>query len=198
MNKKIQIFLLILSLIIATSCKKEKTERELKITKINAKSDDIFSTAIILINDSGYKINIDSVKNEYNKVKLDSAELGVNYALNFKNYAMELQFKKINASIARDKINQKQIDIENKKWNNSKAGKIQRKHPNWTNEECINLANRQVWIGMTIEMLKYSRGKPNHANPSNYGNGTEWQWCWDDYTPSCFYGKDNGVITSYN
>jgi hypothetical protein len=47
-------------------------------------------------------------------------------------------------------------------------------------------------------MLKYIRGLPNSANPSNYGMGTEWQWCWNNYTPSCFYGDEDGIIDSYN
>lgn len=88
--------------------------------------------------------------------------------------------------------------IAQKKWYNSKAGKIQIKHPDWSKDDCENIANKRIWIGMSLDMLKYERGTPNRANPSNYGNGNEWQWCWDDYTPSCFYGKDNGIITSYN
>jgi hypothetical protein len=88
--------------------------------------------------------------------------------------------------------------IRLKEWNNSKAGKLQKKYPNWTNEECENVANNKIWIGMSIEMLKCERGNPNSANPSNYGDGVQWQWCWDNYTPSCFYGGDNGIITSYN
>lgn len=92
----------------------------------------------------------------------------------------------------------KEEAITKKEWENSKAGKIQKKHPDWTKEECEDLANHKIWIGMTLEMLKFERGNPNSANPSNYGNGTHWQWCWDDYTPSCFYGGDDQIITSYN
>jgi len=88
--------------------------------------------------------------------------------------------------------------IAKKEWENSKAGKIQKKHPDWTNEECENVANQKVWIGMSLEMLKIERGNPNSANPSNYGNGTQWQWCWTNYTPSCFYGGDDQIITSFN
>lgn len=84
------------------------------------------------------------------------------------------------------------------KWNNSKAGKIYKKHPDWSIEDCERLANRRYWIGMTIDMLKCIRGTPNSANPSNYGSGTNWQWCWYDYSPSCFYGGSDGIITSYN
>jgi hypothetical protein len=83
-------------------------------------------------------------------------------------------------------------------YSNSRAGKLCAKHPYWTSDDCERLADHKIWIGMTLEMLKVNRGRPDHANPSNYGNGTSWQWCWDDYTPSCFYGGDDGIITSYN
>ena len=84
------------------------------------------------------------------------------------------------------------------KWQSSKAGLIQKKHPEWTREDCDKIAAKKIWIGMTLNMLIYERGEPNRANPSNYGYGTEWQWCWDNYIPSCFYGRDDQIITSYN
>lgn len=198
MKKKKILVVLFLILFVCNSCKEEKSEREVKVLEINTKSDDIFNTAEILANDSGYKVNIDSVKKEYEKVKLESAESGLKYALKFKEYTMDLQFKKIDKQIARDKINKQKSNLEEKEWNNSKAGKLQKKHPEWTNEECINIVNRKVWIGMTYEMLVYQRGKPNRINPSNYGNGTHYQYCWDDYTPSCFYSDENKIINSYN
>lgn len=85
-----------------------------------------------------------------------------------------------------------------KLWDNSKAGKIKKKHPNWSEYDCERIAENEIWIGMTIDMLKYERGKPNSSNPSDYGQGREWQWCWHDQEPSCFYGEDDGIITSYN
>jgi hypothetical protein len=81
----------------------------------------------------------------------------------------------------------------------SKAGKICKKHPDWSHEDCQNVAGRKYWIGMTLDMLKASYGSdPDHASPSNYGGDTHWQWCWSDFTPSCFYGGSDGIITSYN
>ena len=91
----------------------------------------------------------------------------------------------------------KQEEIQ--KWEQSTEGKLCKKYPNWTKEECIKIANKKIWIGMSYEMLIELRGKPNSANPSNYGYGTEWQWCWYDYSPSCFYdNNDDGIIDSYN
>jgi hypothetical protein len=84
-------------------------------------------------------------------------------------------------------------------WENSKYGKLQKKHPDWSDEDCKRVIDKKIWIGMSLEMLKYQRGLPNRSNPSNYGSGTQYQWCWDDYNPSCFfYGGEDGIITAYN
>jgi hypothetical protein len=88
--------------------------------------------------------------------------------------------------------------LAQKEWDRSKAGKIQKKHPDWSNDDCVRVANKKIWIGMTLDMAKCERGNPNSANPSNYGNGTQWQWGWEDYTPSYLYGGDDQIITAYN
>jgi hypothetical protein len=85
-------------------------------------------------------------------------------------------------------------------WENSKAGKLQRKHPDWSESECERVAKGSIWIGMTLDMLKVSVGRnPSRSNQSNYGNGVHWQYCFDGLNPSCFYDTDdNGTIDSYN
>jgi len=88
--------------------------------------------------------------------------------------------------------------IKEEKFKNSKAGKIQKKHPEWSQEDCERVANNQIWIGMHYDMLVYQRGKPNHVNTSNYGNGPQYQACWGDYEPGCFYFDESRIITSYN
>lgn len=87
-----------------------------------------------------------------------------------------------------------------KAWESSKAGQLCKKHPDWTKEDCNNVADGRYWIGMSYDMLVVSYGgKPNRANPSNYGGGTRWQWCWNSYTPSCFYDDNgDGMVDSYN
>lgn len=96
-----------------------------------------------------------------------------------------------------DSIN-KAVEIEVANFKKTKAGKIQRKHPKWSRDDCEKIANNRIWIGMRYEMLLYQRGKPNTVNASNYGNGEEYQCCWDDYTTSCFYMKEDNIIYSYN
>lgn len=84
-------------------------------------------------------------------------------------------------------------------WDNPKAQQICSDNPSWTKNDCERLADNKIWIGMSYEMLKYKRGLPESADPSNYGSGVEWQWCWYDFTPNCFYDDNNdGLIDSYN
>ncbi|MET3535991.1 hypothetical protein [Chryseobacterium limigenitum] len=92
----------------------------------------------------------------------------------------------------------KQQKIEEEKFSKTKAGKIHKKHPEWSKEDCINISEHKIWIGMKYEMLVYMRGKPNNVNTSNYGNGPNYQACWNDYDPSCFYFDESQIITSYN
>ena len=83
-------------------------------------------------------------------------------------------------------------------WAKTKAGKLCKLHADWSKDDCQNVIDRKYWIGMDLNMLKAERGTPDSANPSDYGDGTHWQWCWYDYTPSCFYGGSDGIVTSYN
>lgn len=85
-------------------------------------------------------------------------------------------------------------------WAASRAGKLCKAHPEWDKQLCQKLADGKYWTGMTYDMLVASYGsKPNSANPSNYGGATQWQWCWHDYKPSCFYDNNgDGVVDAYN
>lgn len=104
--------------------------------------------------------------------------------------ALKIQQEK-DAEIAKEKAEQEAYD-------KSPAGRLCKKHPSWSESDCESVVSKEIWIGMSLDMVKAERGTPNDANPSNYGSGRQWQWCWHDYTPSCFYGSDNGIITGYN
>jgi hypothetical protein len=91
------------------------------------------------------------------------------------------------------------LDKENDaRWFKSKAGRINKKHPEWSKIDCINVSSGTVWIGMTYDMIIYQRGLPNQVNTSNYGNGEQYQCYWEDWKPSCIYMKQDNIITSYN
>lgn len=96
-----------------------------------------------------------------------------------------------------DSIN-KQEKLEDERFMKSKAGKIYKKHPEWSKEDCINVSENRIWIGMHYDMLVYERGRPDDVNTSNYGDGPSYQACWHDYQASCFYFDKSQIITSYN
>lgn len=85
------------------------------------------------------------------------------------------------------------------KWKLTPAGKLCEAHKSWRKEECESLIKNEVWVGMSYDMLVYKRGKADSVNPSDYGGGVQYQYCWHDYTPSCFYDHNNDeIMDSYN
>ena len=194
-----KITLILILGIISISCQSEKEE------KMNEKSLLIFNNSAEKVGKSGYIINVDSFRVVYEKNKDEKAEAGLDFANRFQVYADKLLKSKqeddLAINIREAQRRQKEIEknAESRKvWENSKYGKLQKKYPEWTDEECMNVVNKKIWIGMKYDMLVYMRGKPNRVNPSNYGNGTQYQCCWDDYSPSCFYMKEDDIIYSYN
>lgn len=190
--------LIILIIFTVFSCKSEKE------TELLNRSQIVFDKSVVNITESFYDVNIDSFKIVFEKHKENDPQAALDFANRFESYSKKLIQKReeieLEENILRAARRQSEIkkNIEdNKSWELSKYGKLQKIHPDWTKDECLKVIDKKIWIGMSLEMLKYQRGIPNRANPSNYGNGTNWQWCWDDYKPSCFYGKD-GIITAYN
>jgi RNA polymerase subunit RPABC4/transcription elongation factor Spt4 len=107
-------------------------------------------------------------------------------------------FEELKEDSIKRKIDDSIFKAEEEIFLNSKAGRIYKKHPEWTRDDCERLANKSIWIGMTYEMIVYLRGKPNKINTSNYGDGNDYQAVWNDYNPSYFYFKDDHIIYSYN
>ena len=191
--------IIIIFVIFLFSCQSKEEKRKLEVSD---KAYNIFYDELLELKEKDKTINFDSLSNIYKQLNAKNVDTALSYAYEFKKYA-KLRMAKIEAvNDSLNKIRQEKLDIEEaiakKNWDNSKAGKIQKKHPNWSEEDCSNLAEGRYWIGMSYEMLIYLRGRPNHVNPSNYGDGVNYQWCWDDHSPSCFYGGSNGIITSYN
>lgn len=193
-----KITLLSILIISAFSCQSEEDKRLLYESQL------AFDRSEYNIERSLYIINIDSFKVVYEKHRFDDPKAALDFANRYEKYSINLLKKRKESESAKNVLDaerrQREIKkeaVDRKVWENSKYGKLQKKHPEWSDEDCIRVVKKEIWIGMSLDMLKYQRGLPDTANPSNYGNGTEWQWCWDDYTPSCFYGKD-GVITAYN
>jgi hypothetical protein len=191
---------LILILAIATiSCQSGEDKQ------LNEKSQLVFEKSVEKIKKSYYTINIDSFRVIYEKNKSENPQTGLDFANRFDEYSTKLLQKREEIELAENirETKRRQREIEKnaedrKVWENSKYGKLQKKHPEWTDDECMNVVDKKIWIGMTYDMLLYQRGKPNTVNPSNYGSGNEYQCCWEDYSPSCFYMKEDNIIYSYN
>jgi hypothetical protein len=191
---------LILILAIATiSCQSEKDKQ------LNEKSQLVFEKSVEKIKKSFYVVNVDSFRVVYEKHKSENPQTALDFANRFDDYSTKLLEKREEIELAENILEAKrrqretEKNAENRKvWENSKYGKLQKKHPDWTDDECMKVVDKKIWIGMTYDMLLYQRGKPNTVNPSNYGSGTQYQCCWDDYSPSCFYMKEDNIIYSYN
>jgi uncharacterized membrane-anchored protein len=116
-----------------------------------------------------------------------------------KEYSVEEQVKQseeMNKFISSE--SDSMAKIEDARFAKTKAGKIHRKHPQWSKADCIEVANKNIWIGMHIDMMYYMHGKPNSVNTSNYGNGNRYQYCWHDLTPSFYYCGEDGIVFAYN
>jgi len=114
-------------------------------------------------------------------------------------YLKQVIRQKLEDSAAQEQKRQDSVArIEEKAWKGTKASKIWAKHSNWSKDACKRIAKNEYWIGMDINMLIYERGNPDDVNTSNYGSGNEYQYCWHNEEPSCFYSKEDGIITAYN
>ncbi len=95
------------------------------------------------------------------------------------------------------KADQEKADAE---WKKTKAWQICSTHPGWKKDDCNNLADKKIWVGMSYDMLVFVYGrKPDSSNPSNYGGKTQWQYCWNNMNPSCFYDEnEDKIMDAYN
>jgi hypothetical protein len=76
----------------------------------------------------------------------------------------------------------------------TKAGRIWKKHGGaWSEEDCRTIANGQINVGMSGEMVRASWGRPEHINESTYRSGTHEQWV---YGSRSYVYLQNGVVTS--
>jgi hypothetical protein len=99
-------------------------------------------------------------------------------------------------SIKRPEVYQQLSEIDREIKEEAKKDKEDRQRFDCSDEQWQKVKNHQIFIGMTLEMLKYEKGSLPNPHISNYGNGNEYRYCYDDGT--CFYCKSDGIITSYN
>lgn len=147
--------------------------------------------------------NLIEADKNYFKIKISKGEMSkefqFDYDSKFSPKTKEI-LKRIAAEEERkQKISERKEYLANLNKFGKKAARIKIRHPEWSWEDCKDIANHKIWIGMEIDMLIFMRGRNFHKNVSNYGDGNHYQYCWIDYSPSCFYDNDgDGKIESYN
>jgi len=102
------------------------------------------------------------------------------------------------AKYRKDSIQSAQKRMEDSLFAMLPAKKIQIKHPDWSNDDCRKLQEKQIWIGMDIEMVKFLCGNKFKVNVSNAGYGNDYQYHWDGKTVENFYCKSDGIVYAYN
>jgi endogenous inhibitor of DNA gyrase (YacG/DUF329 family) len=73
------------------------------------------------------------------------------------------------------------------------AKTIKKEHPDWLNQVCNAIGNKEVQIGMTPEQTISSWGKPERVNETTGTWGTREQWVYHDR----YLYFDNGVLKSF-
>lgn len=76
------------------------------------------------------------------------------------------------------------------------GGKIKDKHPQWSNDDCNTIAEKQIRIGMTAEQVEMAWGKPHQINSTVRAKGEHQQWVMYDSIRSDYLYFDSGILTS--
>ena len=92
-----------------------------------------------------------------------------------------------------DKYKTERIYKGYKNSKNRRAHKLAKKY-GWSNEDCLRIVKRLVWIGMTDEMCRLSWGKPKNINRTVTSRTVKEQWVYGDGYYTYF---DNGILTTY-
>lgn len=70
----------------------------------------------------------------------------------------------------------------------------------WSEEDCSNVAERKLWIGMTDSQLYVSLGVPKDKNNTVGSWGVHSQWVYGDFGPYVYLegkSKNDLVVTSW-
>jgi len=138
------------------------------------------------IKKSIYNIKSDSVIDLYYKIRLDSSELALDYSYDFKDY---IEYLRSEVNRKYDSLNHLLEIKEEKKWLKTKAGRIHKKHRNWTREDCERLSDRRIWkyMGgdgkMKRDMIRYLGANSSDVHQAIYfldklPSACEKSWAW--------------------
>lgn len=63
-----------------------------------------------------------------------------------------------------------------------------KKHPTWKARDCERVARKEMWVGMTGEMLLESQGAPVRTKKITTAAGTNQLWFYERQTGAAFSG----------
>ncbi|MBM4399250.1 MAG: hypothetical protein FJ041_02815 [Candidatus Cloacimonetes bacterium] len=69
------------------------------------------------------------------------------------------------------------------------------KHPQWSKEDCLKIANRKIWTGMTKEQLLAAWGRPKAVDKTYHINSVMEQWAYGTLGPYVYL--ENDYVTSW-
>jgi len=161
---KNQIILSFILVLMFNSCNDKKSQNDLlkekrisQINQINIESNETFNSALLIIKDSGYWVKIDSVTTEFHKIQKDSAELGLKYAQNLKEYGFDLHFKDTDLETSQNELKYKinfnklkvsTFAIEDSEFSSAKA--LTRKLSDYSTQELKDLPE---FIRLTMSIV---------------------------------------------
>lgn len=78
------------------------------------------------------------------------------------------------------------------------AEQIHEQHPTWSVADCRKIAEQAIWIGMTDDMAKASRGICLDINRSVGSWGVHEQWVYrQKYRPTWYLYFEDGFLVSW-
>lgn len=92
---------------------------------------------------------------------------------------------------------EKQIEYIEVTGNNieKRAKTLHDANSHWSKQDCVDIVNRKIWIGMSDDQLKKSMGRPHEVNRTVGAWGNHEQWVYGDWGPYVYV--ENGIVTSW-
>jgi hypothetical protein len=76
-----------------------------------------------------------------------------------------------------------------------RAFELQKAHPDWTKDDCLRIAGKKLWAGMSKVQLQASWGNPRSIDKNyTFGSNSE-QWVYGSMGPYVYI--ENGIVTSW-
>ncbi len=76
----------------------------------------------------------------------------------------------------------------------SGAARVLAKHPTWSRNDCLAVAEKKIYEGMSTEMVRAAWGRPEKINDTIIGGSKSEQWVYNG--GSAFVYFEDGVMTA--